>query len=196
MAENRADIRPQLDQEDHPEAVEARADARDATGGASSLQPWEFNGPSRMLLTDHERHLAINIKEAIAANPEVDSVTDFMCAQLALIEGDNIEGAIARAYHLQCFREEYGIRDTAEDGKKCFADYVELFPGAHLALTYYFGEGNYVMVYDNANFDSSRLRSDESIHCWLGGTYYTCTAFSPDFEAIRKGVIIITECEG
>jgi hypothetical protein len=158
MADDSVAVRPQeRDREgDQHEVVGARAaDVWDAaershasavSGQESSPELWEFNRPNRMLLTDHERHLAINIKAAIAANPDVDSVSDFMCAQLALIEGDNIEGAIARAYHLQCFREEYGIRDTSEDGKKCFADYVELFPKLHLAFTFYFGEGNYVMV--------------------------------------------------
>jgi hypothetical protein len=150
----------------------------------------------RMLLSDHERNLAIHIKAAIAANPEIDSISDFMCAQLALIDGENLQAATERAYHLQCFREEYGIMDTVEDGRKCFADYMHLFPKYHLHFTYYHQEGRYVMIFDNTHFDSSLVKSEESLRCWLGGTYYTAVALCPDFEAIRKGVICVAECEG
>jgi hypothetical protein len=48
----------------------------------------------------------------------------------------------------------------------------------------------------NTQFDPSHVRSEESLRCLLGGSYYTCALFCPDFEAIRKGVIIIVECGG
>jgi hypothetical protein len=168
----------------------------DATVPGEPLVPERFVNdiPSRMTLTDHERNLAINIKAAITANPEINAVSDYMCAQLALIEGDNLEGALARVTHLQCVREEYKIMDTAEDGARCFADYINLFPKLHLYFTFSEDEDTYVMVFDNTNFDFSQVKSEEDLRCWLGGIYYTCAAASPDFESIRKGLIFIAEC--
>lgn len=151
----------------------------------------------RMILTEDERNLAIQIKEVIAATPEVDPVSDFMCAQLAIVEGDNTEGALERMHQLQCFREEYGIMDTAQDGRRCFAEYLKLFPEFHLCFAENQDSGKQsVMVYDNTKFDGKQLRTEENIRSWLGGTYYTAVAFCPDFEAIRTGAVLVCECEG
>jgi hypothetical protein len=183
--------------EDAFDVQERRSERSDDSAVDAMLQDIiVFDSPQRMRLSDHERDLAINIRAAIAANPEVNPVSDFMCAQLALLDGDNLEEATARVHHLQCFREEYGIMDTAQDGRKCFADYIKLFPKLHLCFTHFYHDGNYVLIYDNAHFDSSQVRSEESLRCWLGGTYYSCAAVCPDFEAIRNGLILMAECEG
>ncbi|CAB9503119.1 expressed unknown protein [Seminavis robusta] len=171
------------------------ADAADAQTN-NVRPPLSLDSPGRMNLSEEERNLAINIKEAIAAAPDVDSVSDFMCVQLALIDGDNTDAAIERVHHLQCFREEYGILDSAQDGVKCFGDYMKLFPGFHLCFSYYHDSGSYVMIYDNTKFEVREVRSPERIHAWLGGSYYTCTIFCPDFEAIRNGTVLVVECEG
>jgi hypothetical protein len=171
-------------------------DSTESRGGPLWRDSMVFDSPDRMMISDHERSQAINIKAAIATNPEVDPVSDFMCAQLALIEGDNLEGAMARVYQLQCFREEYRILDTAEDGRKCFDDVVNLFPKVHLCLTYFDHDASYVMVYDNTQFDASQLRSEENLRSWLGCMYYSSTLVCPDLESVRRGAIIIVECEG
>ena len=113
---------------------------------ASCGPEWCFDSPDRMELSDHERNLAINIKTAISSDPELDPVSDFMCAQLALVDGDNIESALARVHQLQCFREEYGIRDTVQDASKQIVDYIKLFPRLQLCFTFYNEGGNYVIV--------------------------------------------------
>jgi hypothetical protein len=136
------------------------------------------------------------MKQAIAANPEVNDVSDFMCAQLALIDGDDTEGAIERIRQLQCFREEYGILDTAEDGRRCFGEYIQLFPKLHLSFTFHCEGGSYVMIFDNAEFDAGCLRTPEQFRSWLGGSYYTCATFCPDFESIRTGAVLVAECQG
>ncbi|CAB9503121.1 expressed unknown protein [Seminavis robusta] len=172
-----------------PNEVDERAEDR---GGI--VRAGHHDNTERMLLSDHERNQAIIIKEAIAAAPNVDPVSDFMCVQLALIDGDNIEAALERVHHLECFREEYGIHDTATDGRKCFADFIELFPTFHLCFT--FDSGNYVMIYDNTKFDANKVKTEENIRTWLGGTYYSCAIYCPDFEAIRSGAIIVSENKG
>lgn len=199
MSDNRA-ARPHQAGADHAHQEErggAWERPNDPPAWSSLLQrPMAFDSPARMLLTQGELNLAINIKTAIAANPEIHPVSDFMCAQLALIEGDNTDGAIGRLYQLQCYREEYGILDTAADGRKCFAEYMKLFPRLHLSFTFHADSGAYVMIYDNAQFDSSHMRSEEQLHNWLGGNYYTCAALCPDFESIRTGAVVVAECQG
>lgn len=152
--------------------------------------------PGRMKLTREEHQLALAIREAIAAAPEVDPVSDMMCAQLAMIEGENIQAAVERAEQLQAFREEYGVQDTAEDGIRSFSRLNTLFPCFHLCLSYNHDGGNYVMIYDMTKFDLRLLKSDEQINAWLGGSYYSQAAMFPDLEAIRRGAILINELEG
>lgn len=152
--------------------------------------------PDRMQITAGERQMALNIKQAVADNPDINMVSDFMCAQLALLDGDDIEHAMERLSDLQAFREEYDIRDSIQEGVRIFADYLDLMPGLHLSYTFNDERGNYVMIYDNTKFKTSNITSEKHIRCWLGGTYYTLAMYCPDFEAIRRGAIIIVECEG
>lgn len=174
----------------------ASARTRDAL---SSLSADDSNGVPeaanpRMELTEDERNLAINLREAMKEVPELDTVTDFMCAQLALICNDDTDGAIERALHLQHFRQEYAILDTPEHGRKCFRAYLTLFPRFHLSFTRY--DDSYVMVFDNTEFNGSLVKTEEHVRTWLGGSYYTCNCFCPDFESIRNGAMIVLECQG
>lgn len=147
-----------------------------------------------MELTEHERNLAINVREALKGVPELDPVSDFVCAQLALVCIDDTDDAIRRALHLQYFRQEYAVLDTPEHGLKCFRAYQKLFPRLHLSFT---SHGNsYVMIFDNTEFDSSQVKTEEHVRTWMGGSYYTCVCFCPDFEAIRNGAMIVLECQG
>lgn len=193
-------------------AAAARQENDDDDGGAEdvdhvAMNPDGFNNnmllpilgqhdDGRMEITAVERRDALAIKEAIGNDPEINQVSDFMCAQLALILGDDIETALERALHLQHFQEEYDIKDTLDDGVRCFLGLVQLFPQFHLSFSYNSDQGNYVMVYDMACFDLRLLKSEKQIRNWLGGSYYTLTVFCPDMEAIRRGAILINECEG
>jgi len=152
--------------------------------------------PGRMEITPTERQQALAIKAAANNCHELDPVKDFLYAQLALIDGDDIEKALERLHHMQYFKQEYAINDTAEDGNQIFREYLRLLPKFHLCFTYNHDGGNYVVVYDNAAFDKSVFNTEAKVRCWLGGTYYTLIAMNPDFEAVRRGTIMILECEG
>jgi hypothetical protein len=152
--------------------------------------------PRRMELSPQERDLAINIKQAIADAADLDPVSDFMCAQLALIDGDNMDKAIHRVHHLQCVKEEYGILDTVQDARKCFEANMDLFPRIHLCLAYLKESGEYIMVFDNAKFEYRLLNSEERIRNWMGGVYYNCHLLCSDFAAIRCGTTLVFENEG
>ena len=152
--------------------------------------------PGRMDISPLERRNALAIKEAAANDPDLDPISDFMCAQLALLEGDNIEAALERAHGLQMFRQEYDIQETLDDGVRCFTGLIDLFPRFHLCFTYSAEQGNYVFIYDMAQFDLRLLTNDKRIRYWLGGTYYCLTVISPDLEAVRRGAILMNECQG
>jgi hypothetical protein len=180
-------------------AIVARDPERD--NAAEAFQELERpvysqDDPRRMELSEQERNRAINIKEAIARTDDLDPVSDFMCAQLALIDGSNIERALERVQHMQHFKEEYGILDTLQHGGKCLIDYIDLFPRLHLSFSYCWQTGTYVMMYDNKEAKGRVLNSEERIRAWLGGVYYTCQSVCCDFAAIRCGTTLVFEYEG
>ena len=59
----------------------------------------------RMKLTSEELGWAQEIRDAIAAIPDLETVGDFFCVQLALITQNNIVDAVNRASGLQAFLE-------------------------------------------------------------------------------------------
>jgi hypothetical protein len=157
---------------------------------------YSHKDPRRMELSQQERDLAIKIKNAIARTKDMEQVSDFMCAQLALIDGDNAEVTLCRVHHLQCLKEEYRILDTLQDGKRFLVEYIDLFPNLFLCLSYCKESGQYILIGDNTKVDSSRLNSEERIHSCMGGAYYMCQMLCPDFEAIRCGTSLVFENEG
>jgi hypothetical protein len=171
------------------------ADAAAAVEGLNR-PVYSHNDPRRMELSQRERDLAISIKEAIASTKDMDPVSDFMCAQLALIDGDNTEASLRRVHHLQCLREEYGLLNILQDGKGLLAEYIEIFPRLYLCFTYCKESGQYIMIGDNTKFDSSQLNSEKRMRTCIGGVYYFCQTFCPDFEAIRCGMSFVFENEG
>lgn len=176
--------------DDNSENSEEMADPYEPLGLEASATK------DRMKLSAEERNLAINIKEAISTANDLDPVSDFMCAQLALIDGDSTESALERVYHLQHFREEYGILDSLADGRRRLGAFMDLTPGFHLCFADDMAMGQTVMVFDNTKFSGKEIRTEADLQLWLGATYYQCTIFTPDFDAIRKGVVLVLECEG
>lgn len=157
-----------------------------------------MDDPDRMDITDQEISWARAIKTAIEGDAEIDNLSDFMYVQLALIEKDNIEGALERAAQLQAFKEEYGILDTKSDGLKHLRDFVvKLFPKYILSFSFDSeSTGSYVLIYDHKGFDIKALDTEAKLVTWLATTYYSAFSLCPDFESIRSGVVVMAECEG
>jgi hypothetical protein len=167
-----------------------------APNNVASTPIYRHGDPRRMELSPRERDWALHIKQAIANTADLDPVSDFMCAQLALIDGINTDRAVHRVHHLQCVKEEYGILDTVQDATRCFEANMDLFPRIHLCFTYLQEYCEYIMIYDNAEFDSHLLNSEERIRNWMSGVYYTAHLFCPDFTAVRCGPTLVFENEG
>ena len=151
--------------------------------------------PRRMEISPEEVVWAHAIKAAVQASPELDPVNDFWCAQLAIVDQDNVESALERVQHLQAFREQYRILDTASDGRKYLHDFVAMFPGYILSVCYDSTTGNYVLISDQAAFDMRILDTKDKQYKCLGSAYYVVTALNPDLEGIRRGVSFLVECE-
>ncbi|CAB9501048.1 expressed unknown protein [Seminavis robusta] len=72
----------------------------------------------------------------------------------------------------------------------------ELMPGQHLGFSFSQEEGTYLFAHDATKLDSTRLNTPEKVDDWLGACYYIHTAFCPDMDSIRKGIICLAECDG
>lgn len=151
---------------------------------------------NRMMLTREEQRQALTIKQAVEASVDLDSLNDFMYAQLALICKDNVQDAVNRTQALQDFRQEYGITDSYKGACNAVEGTVELLPNACVSFVYSHLDGNYFMIYDATKMDASVLTSVRRVNAWFSGAYYVATAFCPDLESIRKGALCLVECEG
>lgn len=153
--------------------------------------------PLRMKLTREEHAWAWDIKDCIEMLDDLDNLCDFWYAQLAIVCQDNVEDAVKRAYGLQCFREEYKIRDSVEQGCHCMQQLVyELSPKQLLSFSFSHSDGTYVLVHDITKADTNRVSTPKKCDDYFGFCYYLHTLWGPDFESIRKGGICCVECEG
>ncbi|CAB9530414.1 expressed unknown protein [Seminavis robusta] len=152
--------------------------------------------PRRMQLSREERDWALDIKDVIEGTPEINNISDFMCAQLAIIHQDDIATAVESASKLQISREEYDIRDTLEDGIVKLQILLDLNPGNNLSFSFSHQEGCYVLVCDLGKMDMNLMKDNQNVYKSLGGAFYQNHALTPDLESIRRGVIFILECDG
>lgn len=143
----------------------------------------------KMLLYNQERNKALAIKAAIASCEDLEPVSDFLCVQLALKDGDDVEAAVRRARHLQTFRQEYDIQDSYEQGIEICQTFLRNHRGHILSIAYNASEGNYVIIYDQARGDiEDVLNNDPTGRNWrtfLAFGWYLYHALSPDLHAAR-----------
>ena len=150
---------------------------------------------ARMNLSSDLATYALEIKQAMQQNREVDCPNDFWCVQWAIIE-DNMNCAVARALQLQHYREEYGIVDNYNFGAKCLEDLLDLYPGVYLNFSFNKADGNYMLVEDLKEIDIRVCRDPVKSLVHLRGAYFLSQCLCCDFEAIRRGMVLVHECEG
>ena len=128
--------------------------------------------------------------------PDVDNLSDFMYAQLALVCGTDMDDAIRRVMGLQDFKQEYKVLEEYKEGCRCFRKVFQLFPEQNLSFSFSPKDGTYVFLHDSSQFNPDAFTSAEMVDEWLKAMYYWHTNFCPDLESIRKGVIVLVECKG
>jgi CRAL/TRIO domain len=156
-------------------------------------------GPATMSLSQEEIDRALEIKMAITSDPNLDNLSDFEYVQYALAlpaSEEPIATVLEHAYAMQCFRQEYRITDTLEQGSELFRASLRQHPGFFLAIEYVPNPGNFIAIDDVAAFDPSVLSGYEERRIGMAGFYYRYQCVSSTFQAIRSGVAIMVECEG
>jgi len=161
--------------------------------------------PGRMELTDNERHWALNIKSAFQRTPDLESLSDFEYAQLAILHRFDVLSAMARARRLQQWRRQYSIPNAhhhvgsgggseVANARPPHHDYalqalMRLFPGLFESLSYNPTDGCYVLVQDSTKYDERKVEPSctENHRIWVTGCYYVLQAMAPDMESIRQG---------
>jgi hypothetical protein len=150
--------------------------------------------PRRMKLTQSEQEWALEVKTLFKSMPDLEELSDFMYAQIALVvQKDDVEEAARRALGLQGFKQEYKILDTFEEGCRCFEKAIQLNPDYFLGYTFSEKEGTYVFVHDLAKLDASTFNTPEKVEDWLRLYYYLHTMHCNDLASIRNGVIVLAE---
>ncbi|CAB9522360.1 expressed unknown protein [Seminavis robusta] len=177
------------------EAMEARAPV--PTIHHRPQEPYEG---FRMRLRGEERQWARAIKAAIEAEPDLQSLpSDFDYAQLACVDLDDVEEAVARTRRMQYFQQELEIEDSLESGLRFIREAVRLFPGFFLGMsfTYARGGGHYTMAVNTNALNNGRLsNADGAARKTLMTALYHCLhALNPDFESTVQGIVILVECD-
>jgi hypothetical protein len=197
-----AEVHPDDDQGDHQfDRRNANnniwnQDGRVAGNGEAASNIMDPYASARMVITEEERNWALAIKGTIAGIRELDPISDLLCAQLAIVEPTDMEGAIHRVKQLQWFREEYNVRDTLEDAQSLMKEYLYLFENHILAFSYSYQYGCYICCIDVAACDKDLLVLEKQWRTNLGGLFYLHQAMNPDVSSIRNGLIMLYECEG
>ncbi|CAB9514538.1 expressed unknown protein [Seminavis robusta] len=152
---------------------------------------------SRMELDQQERRRALDLKEAVEACSDLDNLSDFWYAQVAIVDKDlSLEESLERIHDLQTFRREHDILENLEDAKKSLFLFNQTHRGHIMHFGYSDPHQSYLVTFDLIKFDTHALRLRRGIKNLASGSYYLHHTFSPDFAAIRQGVIFVVECGG
>lgn len=152
--------------------------------------------PRRMWITRQEQLDALDIKQAIIATPQLDNLSDFRYAQLAIVCKEDVADALHQARSLQAFRQEYKIEESYPDGCSSLSKILELLPKFLLSFTFSIPDGTWASVHDNIKIDTTVFTAVARRRYWFAGAFYTAHAFFPDLESMRKGLIALVECQG
>lgn len=182
---------------------------REMASAEASLQDWRIQNDQeeqdggeqqqrdpRMELTPEELVWAWEIKEVVEGTPELNNLTDFWYGQLALKDLGDVEASLKRVYHLQLFREEHDIMETANACDRAIRKLIEMLPNYFMSFSLNEEEGGYCLVNDYTGWDMKVLSSGKKVDEWIQGNYFMLNAMNPDFASIRNGVIALLECEG
>jgi hypothetical protein len=152
--------------------------------------------PRRMKLTRAEYQWALEVKNQLQSIPELDHLSDFMYAQLAVFTRGDLQEAEHRARGLQEFVQEFKILNTYEEGCRLLRFMVQMFPRQFLSFTFSDLEGTYVLAQDIAHFDTTVLKTLTQTNKWFVAAYYLHATMTPDLATIRKGHVVLLECQG
>ena len=164
----------------------------------------------RMVLGATEKAWALQIKAAVDSHPEIDTISDFMCAQFAIVTlgqqlhlgqpptiDPPLDEILERIQGLQSLREEFSILESYQQGCQVMRKIVcDLLPGWFIAMEYLPEKGKYLRVVGLTSFDMSLFSHPEKVRLWHAAIYYINHCHTPDLEAARQGFVQCIECQG
>ena len=165
----------------------------------------------RMVLGATEKDWALQIRAAVESHPEIDTISDFMCAQFAIVTlGEQLnnlgqpptpdpplDDILERIQGLQSLREEFSIHETYPQGCQVMRKIIcDLLPGWFIAMEYLPEKGQYLRVVGLTSFDMSLFSQSEKVRLWHAAIYYINHCHTPDLEAARQGFVQCIECQG
>lgn len=160
--------------------------------------PFPFD-EHRMDIQVQEKRRAREIRAAIRDDPKLESVSDFVCAQFAIVslmEETDVKAVVDKIRHIQHLKRENSILDTYEHGKLIvYHALTDIAPGRHVAFGYDSVAQAYFHVSDMTKFDAGILSDPAKTRLWLAGEYYMNHAHYPDLEAVRRGHDVSVECQ-
>ncbi|CAB9520451.1 expressed unknown protein [Seminavis robusta] len=149
------------------------------------------NDPARMGLTQEEHQWAVAVKAAIEKIPDLDNLTDFMYAQIAIVSKGNVDDAVVRAFRLQEHKKDNLILDTLDDALR------HLPKDGFLSIDFNLQSGGYIVAFDIGNYSNGAIWSNPDETCYYNRRAFYATHMTLcDLEALRVGGTILCECEG
>ncbi|CAB9506387.1 unknown protein [Seminavis robusta] len=153
--------------------------------------------PRFMQISNQDHQRAMKIKCVVEATPNLESLSDVMYVQLAILCKGDVEHAMNHVYNLQAFKQEYTIVDSWEEGKELSEDLVRnLFPGWLLSFDFDEDHGNSFIALDLTKVDKRSFQCPRTARRIFAGLYYMFQALFPNLEVVRKGHTQVVECEG
>ncbi|CAB9519162.1 expressed unknown protein [Seminavis robusta] len=151
-----------------------------------------------MQLTREEIARAINVMANVEQDERIQNRSDFEYVQYALTNlNETVEQVLERVYLMQCFRQEYKINNTPEEGANFLHNFSIMCPGLLLGVDHLPLQESYSVAIDIAKLlPKEQIRTDEDLRVYMAGHYYYWTSLYPNFMAIRQGFTMVCECEG
>jgi len=146
-------------------------------------------------LSAEETEWAWALKSALEAEEDVRPLSDFEIVTQALHAKGDTERALRGVRGLQCFRQEYVIRDTPMEGIQLIDEWMCLHPGFLLSVDIDETYGHCVMIYDYAKRRPNDIQTEAHWRSHLGGMYYLQHAMQHNIHSCREGIVHVCECK-
>ncbi|CAB9515587.1 expressed unknown protein [Seminavis robusta] len=151
-------------------------------------------------LSEFELEWAWEIKEAIDRDEELNPISDYEVAQLAIVtlgQQEDLYSIRERVLALQCLRQEHKLTETPQEGVELMRQLTcQQQPGHILAFDLAQNQSHYIGVFDFARNKPSAVQTDKDWRVYLGGYYYLLNAANSNLTTIRNGFTSIVECDG
>lgn len=159
-----------------------------------------------MDLSNAERAMALRIKQAVEADPDLDNLLDMEYAQHAMCYTTNnddheLSVALERIAGMQAFKREYGVDGSADQGVFYLDQFMTLQPGSILNLDICEMTGEGIFALNRGAVDpsvalkcsSSDRVIEENWRIHAIGMYYLFHTVQPSLESCREGIFFLAD---